>query len=145
MSGWSTVESMTFDADTHDDDVKITEDGVDFGGENWGVGAPTGSGEVSWGLVDGVVTPRLTGAIHLNNSSGVCARVNLRYLTEGGVFLNERAGGSVCAADNSHDSWTVDLSPWSSDKIGQVRVQLQTLAANGNWINAGGELVDFAE
>jgi hypothetical protein len=145
VAGWSTVESASFDADTHDDDVKITEDGVDFSSDNWGVGAPTGSGEMSWGLEDAVVTPRLQGAIHLNNASGVCARMNLRYLTEAGTFLHEQAGGTVCAPDNGHHSWDVDLDPWSSNKIGQVRVQLQTLAANGNWVNAGSETVSIEE
>ena len=145
VSGWLTVETATFDADLKDDNVKITEDGVDFGGEAWGAGAPTGSGVMSWTIQDGVATPRLRGALHLNNSSGVCARMNLRYLTKSGAYLDERSGGTVCASDNGHEDWDVDLAPWSSNKIGKVRVQPQTLAANGSWQTAGSEVVSIAE
>jgi hypothetical protein len=130
---------------TSRDDVKITEDGVDFGDSGWSLGAPTDDGDIYWGLTGGVVTPILTGAIHLNNSSGVCARMNLRYLTEGGTFLTARAGGTVCAGDNGHHSWSVDLSPYSSDRIGQVKVQLQTLAANGSWLVAGSQTESIAQ
>jgi hypothetical protein len=144
-TGWSTVDSSTYEADTHDDNVKITEDGVDFGSSSFGVGAPTGSGEIDWDLDDGDVTPRLTGSLHLNNSSGVCARVNLRYLTEAGTFLTARAGGSKCADDNGHHSWSVDLDPHTSNKIGQVRVQLQTQGNDGSWNTAGSDVVSIAE
>ena len=84
VGGWSTTTSLTYAADTHDDTVKITEDGVDFGGYAWGIGAADGGGRCPGASSNGVVTPRLDGAIHLNNSSGVCARMNLRYLTEAG-------------------------------------------------------------
>ena len=60
--------------------------------------------------------------------SGVCARMNLRYLTESGAFLTERAGGTVCAPDNGHDTGSASTSSsYASNKIGQVTVQLQTL------------------
>ncbi len=70
--------------------------------------------------------------------------MNLRYLTEGGTFLAERAGGTVCAPDNGHHSWTVDLDPYSSSLIGQVTVQVQTLAANGTYVTAGSKTVSIA-
>jgi len=137
--------SSTHWANTHGDDVKITQNGVDFGSVGWGIGAPSGDGTMSWGLDEAQVEPDLDGAIHLNNSSGVCARMNLRYLTEGGAFLTERAGGTVCAPDNGHHVFTVNLSPYDSNKIGQVTVQLQTLSANGNWSTAGSQTVSIAE
>jgi hypothetical protein len=71
--------------------------------------------------------------------------MNLRYLTEAGVLLTERAGGTVCADDDGHHVWEVALSPWSSNKIGQVRVQVQTRSGNGAWSSAGGETVSIAE
>ena len=48
VSGWSTTTSLTYSADTHSDTVKITEDGVDFGGSTWGLGQPTTPGGVDW-------------------------------------------------------------------------------------------------
>ena len=46
----------------------------------------------------------------------------------------------MCAPDNGHHAFTVNLAPYDSTKIGQVTVQLQTLAANGNWTH--GRLTD---
>jgi hypothetical protein len=126
--GWSTVESSTYTVDTHDDNVKITEDGVDFGGSGWGTGAPSGSGAMVWKLDDGDVTPNLEGFLHLNNSSGVCARVKLRYFTDAGLLLTTREDDAYCASDNGHHSWWIDFEPYESNKVGEVRVQLQTLA-----------------
>jgi hypothetical protein len=90
-SGWSTVESATYEVDTSDDKVKITEDGVDFGDLSFELGAPLGHGDMSWELDGAQVAPRLLGGLHLNNSSGVCARINLRYYTQAGSFLTKRA------------------------------------------------------
>jgi hypothetical protein len=143
--GWFVVDSAVFSPDVFTDNVKITEDGVDFGSAGWGVGAPNGTGQLSWGLDGVVVEPRLKGAIHLNNSSGVCARINLRYLNASGSSLTARHGGEVCANDNGHDYWTVDLSPYASTKIAKVKVQLQTQGSNGSWNVAGSQTVSIAQ
>jgi hypothetical protein len=71
--------------------------------------------------------------------------MNLRYLTEGGMFLHSEAGGQVCAPDNVHHSWSVDLQPYTSSDVGKVDVQVQTLAANGSWLTAGSQTVSVAE
>lgn len=144
-TGEFVATSGAYTPNTFPDKVKITEDGVDFGDSVFVLSAPTGSGLVTWGLDDGAVTPRLTGTLHLNNSSGACARMNLRYLSEGGTFLAERAGGTVCAPDNGHHEFTVDLDPYESNKIGKVTIQLQTLAANGAFVTAGSSTVSIAE
>ena len=146
VSGWFVVDNATFTANTFDDSGKITEDGVDFGKTNsFLVSGPTGSGTMHWTLIDGKVTPRLTGSIYLNNSSGVCSRMNLRYLTSSGSFVDSRAGGQVCADDNGLHQFTVDLDPYSSNKIGKVQVQLQTQGSNGSWNTAGSQTVSIAE
>lgn len=152
VSGWSTTESSTYDLYLHPDRVEITEDGVDFGGREFAFGEPNDSYDDYWWIpgiwwhFDGsVITPELQGTIHLNNSSGVCARMNLRYMTEGGAFLIARHGNSVCADDNGHHAWTVELLPYSSSKIGQVKVQLQTLGNDDKWRVAGSKTVALAE
>jgi hypothetical protein len=146
VSGWFVVDNATFTANTFDDSVKITEDGVDFGAtDTFFLSGPTGSGTMHWTLIDGKVTPRLTGSIYLNNSSGVCSRMNLRYLTSSGSFVDSRAGGQVCADDNGLHQFTVDLDPYSSNKIGKVQVQLQTQGSNGSWNTAGSQTVSIAE
>lgn len=145
VAGWSTTTSLTYSADTHSDAVKQTEEGIDFGNSGWSLGQPTGDGWVSWGIANGVITPRLTGAIHLNNSSGECARMNLRYYTESGSFLRSEPGGTICSPDNSHNSWNVDLAPWSSNQIGSVTVDLQSLGSNGSYSNAASSNVSINE
>jgi hypothetical protein len=144
-SGWSTVETQRFYADEHPDNVKITEQGADVGGHDFAANAPVGSAQLAWNLVDGVVEPRLTGYLHLNNSAGLCARINLRFLTEGGSFLTRKAGGDVCADDNSHQRFSIDLSPYASSRIGKVKVQLQTQGTNGSWNVTGSKTVSIAE
>jgi hypothetical protein len=91
------------------------------------------------------VQPILTGYLHLNNSSSVCARINLRYLSESGSFLIAKPGGSVCAADNGHQIAYVDLAPHESSKVGKVKLQLQTQSTNGSWKIAGSKTVSIAE
>jgi hypothetical protein len=146
LSGWATVASSTYTADTHDDSVRITESAMDFGNDNWSaLGYPVGSGEMSWELDGSQVTPHLTGVLWQNNSLGACARVNLRYLTETGAFLTERAGGTVCASTNGPQGWSVNLDDYSSNKIGQVTVQIQRLAANDTYVTVGSQTVSINE
>ncbi len=144
-TGEFVAASSTKFANTFSDNVKITEDGVDFGNSSFSLGQPTGSGSVSWRLDDGVVTPHLTGTLWINNSSGVCSRMNIRYLTEGGTFVTERSGGTVCASDNGLHSFSVDLDPFDSNKVGKVKVQLQTQGTNGSYSTAGSATVSIAE
>ncbi len=144
-SGWYVEASDTYYVNTFPDDVKINASGVDFGSNGFGLSSASGPGSLAWGLNDGDTTPHLTGAIWLNNSGGQCARVNLRYLTEGGSDLTERSGGTVCAPDNGLYGWSVDLNPYTSNKIGKVQVELQTLAANGSYVTAGSQTVSIAQ
>ena len=144
-SGWSTVEAKTYSADPPDDKVKITEEGVDFGDLSFDLGAPLGHSDMSWELDGAEVAPRLLGGLHLNNSSGVCARINLRYYTAAGTFLTKRAEDEMCAEDNGHHFRIIDISPYESSKIAKVKVQLQTQASNGSWNVAGSRTVAIAE
>jgi hypothetical protein len=144
-SGWSTVESQTYPVNTTDDDFKITEDGVDFGDLSFHLGAPAGKGYMQWGLDGADVSPRVYGGLHLNNSSGVCARINLRYFTASGGFLTSRADDAKCASDNDHRYWVIEFGPHESDRIAKVKVQLQTQASNGSWNVAGSRTVSIAE
>jgi hypothetical protein len=143
-TGEFVATSSTHVANTFSDSVKITEDGVDFGSSGFALGAPTGSGSVSWGLDEGIVTPHLTGTLHLNNSSGVCARMNIHYLAETGAFITEKPGGTVCGSDNGHHAFSVDLDPFESNKVGKVTIQLQTQGTNGSFSTAGSATVSIS-
>lgn len=142
---FSTAISSVHHPNPHGDSVKITATGFDFGDEKWGIGGPLGSGTVWWRLEDGQWTPHLTGTLHLNNVDGGCARMNIRYLSESGSFLTSRAGGVVCASDNGHHEFTVDLEPYTSNKIGQVNVQLQSQNTNGTFTVIGSSTVTVSD
>jgi hypothetical protein len=138
--GWSTAVYGTYYAVPPTDAVKITASGADFGSSGFFLGEPTGNGWLSWNLADGVVTPRLTGTLHLNNVASQCARMNMRYLTEAGTFITSRLGGTVCAPGNSHYTWSVDLDNYTG-VVGKVTVELQTQDTSGNWWIRGSQTV----
>jgi hypothetical protein len=134
-TGEFVATSASYWVNTHSDDVLINAAGRDFG-----------SGSVSWVLdTDGNVRAHLTGSIHINNSSGDCIRMNIEYQTSSGGYIDERPGGTVCAASNAHRSWSVNLDPFESDQVGQVKIELQTLTVAGTYVNAGSQTVSLAE
>ena len=51
----------------------------------------------------------------------------------------------MCADDNGLHQFTVDLDPYTSNKVGKVDVQLQTQGSNGSWNTAGSQTVSIAE
>ena len=133
-SGWSTVESKYFEPDVSPVKVRLTADGVDFG-DDWFVGSSTtGSDTLDWGQGDqATFMPRLRGYLHLNNMAGVCARMKLTYRDETQKVIDTETGGVVCAPDNHHYSWSVDLAPYHSSLIAEVDVAMQTQGTNGSW------------
>lgn len=133
-AGWTTVESKYFGPDFTADKVRLTSDGVDFGDGTWGIGSPLGSGRMAWvRKEDGMITPRLTGGLFLNNMGGTCARMLMTYVDAGGGEIATEHGGSVCSPDNARHRWDIDLDPFSSTRIDSVVVAMQTQATNGTW------------
>jgi len=123
---WPASASHILDTDT----VKLTDSKVDFGGSAFAFSDPVGSGTVEWTINSGYYTPRLTGTLHLNNASGVYARMHISYWDGGGGHIDTRHGGTVQAPDNSHHSWSVDLSPITLSQIVEVHVCTET-STNG--------------
>jgi hypothetical protein len=147
-SDYSIVESAYVAPNAHEDGVMITSKGLDFGGPQWSYATaqPTGLATVYWNRGDGgVYTPRLIGDMWLNNSAGVCARINLRFYTVGGGYLTEKHGGSGCATGNNLNAISVDLQPYTSSEVGEVEVQLQTQGSNGSWNLVGSDRVSIDE
>lgn len=50
-------------------------------------------------------------------------------ITEGGFDF----GGKACAPDNRHHTWSVDLEPYSDNKLAYIKIGLQTLGADNTW------------
>jgi hypothetical protein len=147
-SAFSIVESAYFSPSTAPDKVKITSPGVDFGGWQFSspLGIPMGAADLYWNRGDGAeITPRLIGDLWLNNVAGLCARMNLRYYTESGMYLTERATSSNCAPDNGAHGMYFDVSPYTSTQVEKVAVQLQSQGSNGSWNLVGSETVTIDE
>jgi hypothetical protein len=134
---WSIVGSDTVKLITTHDPIKITADGFDFGGKTFVAGAPTDAGEVAWSWAGGQVKPRVTGTLHINNAASACARMRIQYYAADDALLADEYGGKVCAPDNRHHSWTVDLDPYASGKLAHITVSLQTLGADSTWRTIG--------
>jgi hypothetical protein len=112
------------------DSVRLTGDRVDFGGSVWGIHSPVGSGTMTWRVVDGFYTPRLTGTLHMEDADGKFARMHVSYWGGGGNLLYTRHGGIVEASGNSHQAWSVDLSPTTPLQIVEAHVCTE-LSENG--------------
>lgn len=104
------------------DSVKVTGNKVDFGGALWGIHSPVGSGTMTWRVVDGFYTPRLTGNLHLEDADGQFARMHVSYWGGDGSLIATRHGGVVQAVGNGHQSWSVDLSPITPSQIVEAHV-----------------------
>ncbi len=134
---WTIVGSQRRRLSPVIDTVKISEDGFDFGGQTFAGSGPTNSGKVVWTWSGAQVSPRLTGTLHVNNAATACARMRIEYFKDNNSRLAEKVGGSVCAPDNKHHAWDVDLEPYSNNKLAYIKIGLQTLGADDVWRTVG--------
>jgi|GEM_PF-1346718 len=134
---WTIVGSQRRKLTPVIDKVKITEDGFDFGGQTFVGSGPTHSGEVVWTWSGAQVSPHLKGTLHINNAATACARMRIEYFKEDDSRLAEKFGGTVCAPDNKHHAWDVDLEPYSNNKLAYIKISIQTLGADDVWRTVG--------
>jgi len=114
-----------------DDRPRLTNQGIDFG-INWdGFGAPLNGGELHWHTdAAGNVRPHLVnGNLYLNNSSGTTARMQIDYYDAAHNLLATRYGGAVTAPDNALHSYAVDLDPYEAPNVFHVHVSTTTETA----------------
>lgn len=122
------------------DSVKVESQGIDFGDGALVFGELTESGDVEWKVDDNEVTPVLKGELHLDGFyESQCARLRIDYYTSGTVYLITRHGGKQCASFNNHEVRGIDLSPWTSDKVGKVKITLQRETSSGSWESLGSD------
>jgi hypothetical protein len=114
--------SSTAHAVLDNDNVKVNGPRADFGGSVWGVHSPVGSGNMSWDVVDGFYTPRLTGTLHVEDADNLFARMHISYWDGGGNMIATRHGGIVHVDGDDHDGFSVDLSPINLSQIVEAHV-----------------------
>ena len=130
------AETRTLDTD----EVNIESSGFDFGNDNFGLSGGTGSGTVRWRVDENDITPTLEGYLHLNNVDDECARMRIDYYTAGSTFLHTGYGGSKCAEDDDHEYWSVNLAPYTSTRIGKVRIRIEHELSNNDWVRVGSDV-----
>jgi hypothetical protein len=143
-SPWATVGSQTVAFGPYRKSVRITADGADFGSERFLGNAPSGSGTLTWSYEVGKVHTRLDGILHLNNIAGVCARMKIDYRGAKGVLLGSDDGETVCAHDNSHYRWRIDLGTFAHRDTVKANVRLQTRGSDDVWRNVGMSAHNFS-
>ena len=92
-------------------------------------------GTLEWDFVyeNGQMAPHLTGEIDLKDAGGQCGRMRMDYYGGAHLFLTTRYGGEVCAKGDSRQSWTVDLTPYESNKVNEVKVSIEKKTASKDW------------
>jgi hypothetical protein len=118
-----TAEAAEVDLDY----VKMDATGFDFGSSDgdFEYGGADHNGELMWSYDGGQVSAHLTGALYLDGVVGDCARMRLDYFDHDGDTLATRYGGTVCAPDDQLHYWTVDLDPYSSPEIAELKVSVE--------------------
>lgn len=67
--------------------------------------------------------------------TGNCARIRLNYYNAASTTLATEYGGRVCANDNAHHEWTVDLDEYEDADVAKLKVTLEKQTASG-WSTA---------
>ncbi|HEX5100340.1 MAG TPA: hypothetical protein VFV94_12610 [Polyangiaceae bacterium] len=101
---------------------ELTGPNIDFGGSVWAFGTPVGPGTLTWRVVDGFYTPRLVGTMHLDNASGMYARMHVSHWDGGGNLISTEHSGTKRASGMGHQSWSIDLTPLTLRQIVEVHV-----------------------
>ncbi len=123
------VGSANYSPGTEPDKIKINGDGVALGGFTYDTVSHTAwdSADLYWNRGDGAnYTVRLIGTMYLHDVAGLCARLNIKYYTESGSYIDQRHSDPFCATDNSLQHYTYDFQPYTSPDAERVEVQLQT-------------------
>ncbi len=140
---FATIGSETHVYPTLSESFTITASGLDFGGDLFALGVPTGKGHLDWKLSGGQVTPQLTGTLHIDNAAGACGRMRLTYMTATGTTLDRAYSTTRCATDNRHHEWAVALGPFGDRTVGKVKVTLQSIATNGSVLGLGSKTYTY--
>ena len=118
------------------DPVQLLSNKFDFGDNTFVAGAPLGSGNVAWDYTNGIVSPQLTGTLHLRNAAGLCGRMRLEQYDRAGALLSTTLGGMVCTASNAHQAFAVNLNPAGTALTDNVLVSIERTTPAGGWVTA---------
>lgn len=107
------------------DRPRISAGERDFG-NNQAFGAPLNGGIINWHYdpVTGVITPWISGQLYLNNLSGECAQIVVKYHDSGHNEIGVRRSSRHCPPDNRSHQHTISISSFGDEDVHHVVVQL---------------------
>ena len=116
------------------DNVVLIAPQVDFGDGNgldlFGQPLP---GHVIWMIDpdDNSYWPVLDGVLFINNSAGLCAKVQIAYYSFDRGQLATRSTQTRCASSNRLEAWNVNMMPYGRADLDYIVLRLQTVGVNG--------------
>jgi hypothetical protein len=107
------------------DRPRISESGRDFGNNQF-LGAPLNGGIINWHFepATGVITPWISGQLYVNNLSGDCAQIVVKYHDSAHNELDIRSSPRYCPSDNRSHQYTISISSYGDPDVDHVIVQL---------------------
>jgi hypothetical protein len=114
------AEALTYTIGS--DSVRLTGSQIDFGGSLWGIHSPIGSGTLTWMVLDGYYTPHLVGTMHVEDAHGKYARMHVSHWDGGGNLISTEHSGIKTVNGDSHQSWSIDLTPINPSQIVEAHV-----------------------
>lgn len=140
--GWLPTVSDTYWRNIRDDEVMLDTEGFDFGGAALIDDAPSEPATVDWEIVDGALTARVSGYLHINHRAGYCAIVRVTAYTGDGTGHEDQPSGApvygpfLCAPDNGPVSTYVDVTlaywlPSPPQRIEALKVSIVSIDPTG--------------
>jgi hypothetical protein len=88
-------------------------------------------GSAVWDFVDGVMTPRITGKLVVENLDDSCGRIVIEHF-DGDTLLDTEEGNDMCVTDDERHEWNINRSGVSNALTDTVVVSVEKLEF-GEW------------
>jgi hypothetical protein len=83
-------------------------------------------GSAEWDFVGGVMTPRITGTLRVENLDDSCGRVVIEHF-DGATLLDTEEGNDMCVTDDDVHEWNINRSGVSNALTDTVVVSVEKL------------------
>ena len=83
-------------------------------------------GSAEWDFVGGVMTPRITGKLVVENLDDSCGRIIIEHF-DGGTLLDTEEGNDMCVTDDDRHEWNFNRSGVSNALTDTVVVSVEKL------------------
>ncbi len=103
----------------------ISAGNLDFG-NNLTLGVPLNGGIVNYDVVNGVITPWVSGQLYINNAKDTCTRVEVDYHDTAHNELHTWDSSGYCVSDNASYQEVISDSAFGSADVDHVIIKIDT-------------------